>query len=176
MPAIAREPSGTLVDVLCGQPEQNQGMRSATPPPASVAIAPSLLSNTDRYWLIRACTSRGKSSASRRVANARATKEALRSALPRTNVTASPPALGAVLPTTRGRWASDKSNKMSFTCGSMSARFSSTTTISCKPCAKAFTVSGTSGHTANTLCTRTPMRWQVASSKPRSCSAWRVSL
>ena len=29
MPAIAREPSGTLVLVLWGQPEQNQGMRSA---------------------------------------------------------------------------------------------------------------------------------------------------
>jgi len=29
MPAIAREPSGTLVLVLCGQPEQNQGWRSA---------------------------------------------------------------------------------------------------------------------------------------------------
>ena len=28
MPAIAREPSGTLVEVLCGQPEQNQGWRS----------------------------------------------------------------------------------------------------------------------------------------------------
>jgi hypothetical protein len=29
MPAMAREPSGTLVLVLCGQPEQNQGWRSA---------------------------------------------------------------------------------------------------------------------------------------------------
>jgi hypothetical protein len=28
MPAMAREPSGTLVLVLCGQPEQNQGWRS----------------------------------------------------------------------------------------------------------------------------------------------------
>ncbi len=29
MPAVARLPSGTLVDVLCGQPEQNQGSRSS---------------------------------------------------------------------------------------------------------------------------------------------------
>ena len=28
MPAVAREPSGTRVLVLCGQPLQNQGMRS----------------------------------------------------------------------------------------------------------------------------------------------------
>ena len=30
MPATAREPSGTLVDVLCGQPEQKCGLRSAS--------------------------------------------------------------------------------------------------------------------------------------------------
>ena len=30
MPATAREPSGRLVDVLCGQPEQNHGLRSVT--------------------------------------------------------------------------------------------------------------------------------------------------
>ena len=29
MPAVARLPSGTLVDVLCGQPEQNHGVRSS---------------------------------------------------------------------------------------------------------------------------------------------------
>src|SRR5512140_3753774 len=29
MPAVARLPSGTLVDVLCGQPEQNHGLRSS---------------------------------------------------------------------------------------------------------------------------------------------------
>ena len=29
MPAVARLPSGTLVDVLCGQPEQKYGMRSS---------------------------------------------------------------------------------------------------------------------------------------------------
>ena len=36
MPATAREPSGTLVEVLCGQPLQNQGARSG-PPPAPAA-------------------------------------------------------------------------------------------------------------------------------------------
>jgi len=30
MPAMAREPSGTRVLVLCGQPLQNQGWRSAS--------------------------------------------------------------------------------------------------------------------------------------------------
>ena len=32
MPATAREPSGTLVEVLCGQPLQNQGARSGPAP------------------------------------------------------------------------------------------------------------------------------------------------
>jgi hypothetical protein len=33
-----------------------------------------------------------------------------------------------------------------------------------------------SGHTTLTLCSRMPRRWQVASSRPRSARAWRVSL
>ena len=37
MPATAREPSGTRVLVLCGQPEQNQGARSA--PPAFISAS-----------------------------------------------------------------------------------------------------------------------------------------
>ena len=32
MPATAREPSGTFVLVLCGQPLQNQGARSPVAP------------------------------------------------------------------------------------------------------------------------------------------------
>ena len=43
MPAIASEPSGTRVLVLCGQPEQNHGRRSV-PPVAPAASARSLAS------------------------------------------------------------------------------------------------------------------------------------
>jgi hypothetical protein len=49
MPAMAREPSGTRVLVLCGQPEQNQGWRSAPLPSVlstcSVCCAPSRMAS-----------------------------------------------------------------------------------------------------------------------------------
>ena len=48
MPATAREPSGTLVLVLCGQPLQNQGVRSpaaAASPLVSVSRLRSLASS-----------------------------------------------------------------------------------------------------------------------------------
>ncbi|MCY1240731.1 hypothetical protein D9M72_535900 [compost metagenome] len=68
MPASAREPSGTLVEVLCGQPEQNHGLRSAVT--RGVASAFSLASMMARRAVMRARTSIGSSNLSRRVAMA----------------------------------------------------------------------------------------------------------
>ncbi|MNR18969.1 hypothetical protein D3C85_1357310 [compost metagenome] len=68
MPASAREPSGTLVDVLCGQPEQNHGLRSAVT--RGVASARSLASITASRAAMRARTSDGRSNFSSRVAMA----------------------------------------------------------------------------------------------------------
>ncbi|MCY1530153.1 hypothetical protein D9M68_653290 [compost metagenome] len=58
----------------------------------------------------------------------------------------------------------------------MTWRFSSTTRISRRPVANSRVVCASSGQTTLTLCRRRPMRRQVASSRPRSSSAWRVSL
>ena len=66
MPAIAREPSGTLVDVLCGQPEQNHGLRSVCTCGFASAISFALI--TARRAAMRARTSDGSSNFSRRVA------------------------------------------------------------------------------------------------------------
>lgn len=70
MPASAREPSGTLVDVLCGQPEQNHGLRSAVM--RGLASAFSLASMMAMRASMRARTSEGSSNFSSRVAMARA--------------------------------------------------------------------------------------------------------
>ena len=43
MPASAREPSGTRVEVLCGQPEQKCGVRSA----GTIGVAGGLLLGFD---------------------------------------------------------------------------------------------------------------------------------
>ena len=66
MPAIAREPSGTFVDVLCGQPEQNHGLRSAST--RGFASARSFASITAMRVAIHARTSGGRSNLSSRVA------------------------------------------------------------------------------------------------------------
>ena len=71
MPATARDPSGTMVDVLCGQPEQNNGVRSATT--RGRASAFSLASMiASRAWM-RARMSAGSSSLPIRCAIALAT-------------------------------------------------------------------------------------------------------
>ncbi len=58
----------------------------------------------------------------------------------------------------------------------MTWRFSSTTRISLRPCANSRVMVASSGHTTLTLCSRMPSARQVSSSRPRSASAWRVSL
>ncbi|KAG0730805.1 hypothetical protein G6F23_015931 [Rhizopus arrhizus] len=70
MPATARDPSGTRVDVLCGQPEQNQGLRSSTS--VGRATSRSLASMTARRAAMRARSSSDRSALSSRAAMARA--------------------------------------------------------------------------------------------------------
>jgi hypothetical protein len=68
MPATAREPSGTRVLVLCGQPLQNQGVRS--PVAASAAHRASRASITAMRCSMRASMSAGTPSFFRRLAMA----------------------------------------------------------------------------------------------------------
>ena len=167
MPAMAREPSGTRVLVLCGQPEQNQGWRSALI--SSTCMARSLASSTAMCASMWARVSASTPKASKRWAMARATIDGVRSAWARNKVLAlglscdhSPPSVlpadSLNLPTTRGRWPSGQLYKHSLTWYSIIWRFSSTTKISCKPRAKSRVLCGSSGHTTPTLCTRMPKR------------------
>ena len=64
------------------------------------------------------------------------------------------------LPVTTGASAVPYSSD--FTCSSRNARFSSTTTISWSPAAKARTIVGSSGHTSAGLSTRMPERGEIA--------------
>ncbi len=91
MPAMAREPSGTLVLVLCGQPEQNQGWRSApgTPCVSRVCSERSCASRMASCASMRAITSSGMlPSFFSRLAMARAISAGFRSALARSSVLA----------------------------------------------------------------------------------------
>ncbi len=84
MPAIASEPSGTRVLVLCGQPEQNHGWRSA-PPVAPTASARSFASRMPMRASMRATMSAGTPSFFRRLAIACAMIAGVRSALARSS-------------------------------------------------------------------------------------------
>ena len=188
IPAMAREPSGTRVEVLCGQPEQNQGMRSANAPLlVSSSMARSLASSTAKWLSMRARTLSGNAMWRKRLAMARATMDGLRSALARSNVLAlglacdhSPPVVlpsaSSNLPNTVGRTSERQLYNSSLSWYSITWRFSSTTKISRKPVANSRVVCASSGHTTATLCTRIPSSRHIASSSPKSDSAWRVSL
>ncbi|CFM06253.1 Uncharacterised protein [Bordetella pertussis] len=71
MPAMPREPSGTRVEVLCGQPEQNHGLRSTTRRGRASACSRSAMKSR-RAWM-PARTSSGSSKRSRRAPMALAT-------------------------------------------------------------------------------------------------------
>ena len=85
MPASAREPSGTRVLVLCGQPLQNQGMRSGFLT-SSVARLRSLASITASRACMRCSVSASTPSFLRRLAIALAMIAGVRSALERSSV------------------------------------------------------------------------------------------
>ena len=116
MPAMAREPSGTRVLVLCGQPEQNQGRRSAPLPSVcstcSVCCAPSRMAS---WRSRRAVVSASSPSFFSRSAMARAISAGVKSAVARSSTLPvglvrdhSPPVMSPSpplrnLPTTLGR-------------------------------------------------------------------------
>ena len=178
---MAREPSGTLVDVLCGHPEQNQGVRSLST--VSTVSDCSLACSTARRASMRAVMSASRPSFLTRSAIALAISAGDKSAFARKSVLAdgfgilhSPPAASPNLPTMLGRTSARQLYSSSFSWYSMTWRFSSTTRISCRPVANSRVSCASSGHTTPTLCRRMPSCLQVASSNPRSISAWRVSL
>ena len=186
MPAMAREPSGTRVEVLCGQPEQNQGMRSALT--STTAMARSLAAITARRASRRAMMALSMPPSLRtRAAMALAISAGDRSALARSKVwpvglgtdhspPVASPGSSSNLPSTLGRTSARQLYSSSFSWYSMTWRFSSITRISCRPVANSRVDCASSGQTTPTLCRRRPMWRHTASSRPRSSSAWRVSL
>src|ERR1700674_5807327 len=60
MPAVARLPSGTLVDVLCGQPEQKYGTRFNVILGLESAVSLALIQSTRvrSFSIVRGCSSR----------------------------------------------------------------------------------------------------------------------
>ncbi len=90
MPPMAREPSGTTVLVLCGQPEQNQGWRASFTPSAWITcIERSLASRIASCASMRAAMSEPAGSRPvflRRPAMALAISAGFRSALARSSV------------------------------------------------------------------------------------------
>ena len=187
MPAIAREPSGTLVEVLCGQPEQNHGCRSLVAPSVSVCMACSLASSIDKCASICAVVSASMPIFFRRLAMARAMMVGVKSALALSKVRSvglgtdhSPPdtspSASSNLPKMLGRTSLRQLYSSSLSWYSMIWRFSSTTKISRKPVANSRVDCASSGHTTATLCKRMPNWRQRLSSSPKSSSAWRVSL
>ncbi len=83
---MAREPSGTTVEVLCGQPEQNQGARS--PCTSSTCMERSLASRIASCASTRAAMSPSRPIFLSRCAMARAMSAGDRSALARRRVLA----------------------------------------------------------------------------------------
>jgi len=85
--------------------------------------------------------------------------------------------LSSYLPTMDGRWPqlAGQLKNCSFIWRSMKARFSSTTMMSSRPCAKRAMPSGSSGQVMPTLYTRMPMSAHAASSRPRYSSACSTS-
>ena len=109
---MAREPSGTLVEVLCGQPEQNQGVRSLST--CKTVNDCSLASMMARRASMRATVSLSRPSFLTRAAIALAISAGDKSALARSKVLAeglgmlhSPPpnsvSISLNLPTILGR-------------------------------------------------------------------------
>ena len=165
MPAIARLPCGRRVDVLCGHPEQKNGVRRM--PMAGVVRRSKLSSRSTR-------SANGLTSALRRssrVVMARATKTGVSSPV----LGKSGTAFSSVLPVTRGRRAASVLKRSRTSWCSMKPRFSSTTRISSSPSANRHSFVGSSGHASPTLWSRMPSAAASRSFNPSSDSAWRTS-
>ncbi len=122
MPAMAREPSGTRVLVLCGQPEQNQGWRSASGVSArSTCKARAWPCKRSRCDCTRAATSLPSGSRpwrASRCASACAISAGVRSALARSNWFA----LGFGMDHSPPLWSAPTSSNLPSTSGRTSAR------------------------------------------------------
>ena len=127
MPPKAIDPSGTLVELLCGQPAQNEGWRTS----AGVA----------------AVTGPGAATPSR--ASSRAMTGIRRAAVssPSAGTSGAPPA--SRLPSNSGR--SGRFTSRLASCSSMTGRFSSTTRTCAWPAMNAVMPSGSSGQGIATL-------------------------
>ena len=167
MPAMARLPSGTRVEVLCGQPEQKNGVRATLGGGADSSF--SLASRRARR-----CLSSGDSPM------CFISRPAITTATP---VGVSSPSLGrmmrpvsSALPITSGRSLAGMLYSRWTSCSSRLERFSSMTMTSLRPRAKRRAPSGSSGQVMPTLYRRMPISRARASLMPRSSSAWRVSM
>ena len=118
MPASAREPSGTRVLVLCGQPEQNHGARSPVVAVFTVSSARSAASITASRASMRATMSAGTPSFFRRLAIALAMMAGVRSALARSSQLS----LGLERPHSPPDWSPSGSSNLPSTLGRTSAR------------------------------------------------------
>ena len=162
MPAMAIEPSGILVELLCGHPEQKYGVRSTGAGAPGGGTLPSKRAKAS-------VTSEAPSRAIREL-SALATMAGVSS--PVAGMSEYP--ASSVLPTMRsGRFARWKAMSLSWV--STSARFSSTTMTSSSPSRNARAPSSSSGQLMPTFQRRSPSVCARAASMPRTSRASRTS-
>ena len=144
MPAVATLPSGTLVERLCGQPEQKVGRRTSSP------AAPAA-----QGWTMSAG---GLSRAASVSASAQPPARRRSTRMPATMSAPSSPAEGtsgrprsSPLPVRRGRRCASTPNSSRASWSSITGRFSSTTRTSSWPAQKSRMREGSSGHGMATL-------------------------
>jgi hypothetical protein len=188
MPAMARLPSGTLVLVLCGQPLQNQGWRSAPPDGTGAPGALAVASSTPRRSSMRArCRRRHPASSAawrwhwrddgRRQVGLGAQQPVL------AGVGLAPFAAASCRPPPRricpARWGARRPPVvelfLDLVFDDLALLFDDQDLLQALRRSSRVMVAS-SGHTTLTLCSRMPSRRQASSSRPRSNSAWRVSL
>src|SRR6266849_6684159 len=139
MPAKARLPSGTLVEVLCGQPEQKYGVRliGAT---GCICVASRPLNQSALARSISAISGLRLRRSSRSVSELASDATLSSAANVRKRLSCS-----SILPTMRGRTSSRQLNSSCLTWFSTISRRSSTMKISSSPTAKFRTPSGSIG-------------------------------
>ncbi len=159
MPARPWLPSGTTVEVLCGQPGQKCGARMCSGAWAAAASSSSSAMRASRRLLWK--------TGGRRAANARNTWPASSSA---SSLNRGAPS-GVRLPLMRGR--SGMSYSASRSSGSRWARWSSMTRISSRPAAKSRAAATSSGQGMPSFQMRMPCARMRSGPIPASAKAWR---
>ncbi len=162
MPPPASWPGSTMVERLCGQPEQKPGERAGAGSISRPAIS------ATRASLAETLSGSPRPSSTR----ARACAMSSGSSSPVTGNSGAPAASN--LPRIRGRQAASYSSSRS--CSSRKLRFSSTTSSVSSPPANSRTNSGSSGNVTANFATRMPSLARSASRRPRSrnacCKSW----